>query len=497
MSLRSVRNSSLSLALPQREVVLPIFLLTVGLAFAVAAPEVPIAAGLVAAALIVWFGLRDARVLVAALIFAVPFSRWTKVEIGEIAVTAADVLLAILVAAWLIRGLAERRFVLHVSPTIIAALALFTSALVSTLAADDFPTALEELVKLAEMISIALFGAVAFRQPRTAAFAAQALVLAAAAESLVALVQSIAIGGPASFALGNFVRAYGDFEQPNALGGYLAMALPFGVVLAAQRYRQRPLLLAATLLIGLTLAATLSRGAWLGSALGLLLIGALWSKRSRRLLAVGMLAGGAGLALLALGIAPQFVGDRLTVLTENFLVFDARTVTPNPSNWSLVERMAHWQAGWAIAMDHPLVGVGPGNYEAAYGRYFLPGWPYALGHAHNVYINTFAEMGLVGLAALLVFLAILFVRIGQGVRAFPEGSFARTILLGSLGAATAFAIHNMFDNMFVHGIGIQFGLIIGLAEAALAARSSFVIHNSARPPFVIRNWSEATHAHRD
>jgi len=179
------------------------------------------------------------------------------------------------------------------------------------------------------------------------------------------------------------------------------------------------------------------------------------------------------LALSRLGVVPStLAAERLSVLFENFVVFDARTVTVDSSNWALVERMAHWQAAWAMAMDHPILGVGPGNYEAAYPRYFLHGWPEALGHAHNYYLNTFAEQGIIGLVAFLVLVVTIFARLASRIRSLPPFdpaeheavSIQRALLVGALGAAVAFSVHNTFDNMFVHGIGVQFGLILGLVE---------------------------------
>ena len=49
--------------------------------------------------------------------------------------------------------------------------------------------------------------------------------------------------------------------------------------------------------------------------------------------------------------------------------------------------------------DHPVLGVGVGNYPIAYARYSLPKWRMALGHAHNYYLNIAAETGLLGLLA--------------------------------------------------------------------------------------------------
>jgi O-antigen ligase len=149
-------------------------------------------------------------------------------------------------------------------------------------------------------------------------------------------------------------------------------------------------------------------------------------------------------------------------------VFDVTTVDATPANWALVERMAHWQAGWAMAMDHPLVGVGPGNYEAVYPRYYLGDWLEPLGHAHNYYINTFAETGIIGLVAFLGFIATMFVRMVSAIRQpGMNGTTQRAVLVAVLGAALTLTIHNTFDNIFVHGIEVQFGLMLGLAEAAV------------------------------
>lgn len=436
------------------------------LSVAVAAPPIVLAAAIVIGVLTVIWGTVNPRILLLALIFAVPFARWTKVEFGGFSVSAADFLLALVAAFWLARSLVDRRLTLHFGPALVGALVLLGASLLSALFAEHFPTALGELVKLAEMITIGLFAAAAFRDERVSAFALQALVFAAGCESLVALAQTITSSGPGNFAVGDFVRAYGDFDQPNALGGYLAMALPFGVALSTRPWPTRPYLITATVLIALALAATLSRGAWLGTVIGFSVMAAVWSLRTRRWLLLTLVLVAVMGAAAAIGLAPRQISDRLTVLGENFVVFDARYVQVNPTNFSLVERMAHWQAAWAMALDHPLVGVGPGNYEEAYIRYFLPGWPLALGHAHNIYLNTLAELGVIGLLAFLGFLVMVFARLAQALRAKAgRHDYERAALLAALAALTAFCVHNLFDNMFVHAIGIQVGLLIGLAEA--------------------------------
>jgi O-antigen ligase len=174
--------------------------------------------------------------------------------------------------------------------------------------------------------------------------------------------------------------------------------------------------------------------------------------------------------LILAGLVPATVSDRLSSVVDNFLVFDVRRVELTPSNFSVVQRMALWQAGWDMAVDHPIMGVGPANYEAVYERYYLPGWSEKLPHAHNYYLNTFAELGFIGLVVFLAFCASVFARVGTGLRQSADtGGVTRALLVGTLGAMVTFSIHNMFDNMFVHGIGVQFALILGLVEARIAA----------------------------
>jgi O-antigen ligase len=281
------------------------------------------------------------------------------------------------------------------------------------------------------------------------------------------------------------MRAHGNFEQPNALAGYLGMLLPLGIAFSFRPARERPVVVICTAIIALAIAATLSRGSWVGITLGLALMAAIWSTVSRRLLVAGIIAA-IFLAILAVaGVIPRSTTERLAVVFENFLVFDVRTVERNPSNWPLLERMAHWQAGWAMGIDHPVIGVGPGNYEAAYPRYYLQDWVEPLGHAHNYYLNTFAELGIIGFAAFLGFCATVFIRLGRGLKQpFEEDALRRLLLLGTLGAMVTFSVHNMFDNMFVHGIGVQFALILGLVEASLATEDAPERPRVSRPTLV-------------
>src|SRR5207253_6934884 len=174
----------------------------------------------------------------------------------------------------------------------------------------------------------------------------------------------------------------------------------------------RWLALGATALMAVGIGLSQSRGAWLGAAVAGVSLLLAWSPFTRRLLIPVVLGGALTLALALTGLLPAAILDRLAQTVEYFGVFDVRTVQLTSENWAVVERMAHWQAGWYMFLDHPWLGVGAGNYAAAYPDYFVATWREALGHAHNYYLNILAELGVVGGAVLVWLLWLSFVRLG-------------------------------------------------------------------------------------
>ncbi len=147
---------------------------------------------------------------------------------------------------------------------------------------------------------------------------------------------------------------------------------------------------------------------------------------------------------------------------DEFTLGDVRGVDINDANFSVLERLAHWQAATDMARDDLWTGVGFGNYEAAYADYMLINFTAALGHAHNYYLNLLAEVGLPGLLAYMFFwLAVM----GQSVwlirrLAWPE----RGVAVGLLAAWVALAVHHLVDKLYVNNIYVHLGVMLGLLQ---------------------------------
>lgn len=89
---------------------------------------------------------------------------------------------------------------------------------------------------------------------------------------------------------------------------------------------------------------------------------------------------------------------------------------------SLLFRAFYWQAGVTMLADHPLIGVGPGEFQHAYMVDKNPLSPEDVADPHNVFVNAIASLGVGGLAwslALLVMLGMA-ARVGGGSNAPPS-----------------------------------------------------------------------------
>lgn len=219
-----------------------------------------------------------------------------------------------------------------------------------------------------------------------------AIVAGAAVSSLMALASGTAQEARAG-ATAVAGRAQGSFTHPAQLAFFLVMALPPALVLAVRsRGALRPVAVAATGLMVFTLLLTLTRGAIIGSAvsLGIMLV---WPP-FRRIAAVALVA------LLVFAVAN---GDAISRSERLNLVGDrlATVVDPGAANVNN-QRLRIWRTVPQIWADHPVFGVGVGNFGEYSLRYGLQEGGYGFAHAHNVALTVLAEQGAVGFGLLLL-----------------------------------------------------------------------------------------------
>lgn len=414
-----------------------------------------------------WLGLP-------LLALAASFAALRPLPLG-LPVDGADLVLVLVLAAWLAQGVAQRRIVVPHPPLLWPMLALLAALALSLLGAASYREGLLELLKWIQVL--ALYLAVAALLPRRGvAWLLAALLTAGVLQALLGLYQFLTQTGPEPFVLmGRFMRAYGAFGQPNPYAGYLGLVAPLAISLALWAWSSRPrpamrwrlALLAAAAITSLGLLVSWSRGAWLAFAAAVAVVILAHTRRAAPL--VLALAGLAALAVAVFGGAealPAAVTGRLSDLGQYVRLVDISRSEVTDANFAVIERLAHWQAALDMWRDHLWLGVGAGNYAVAYAAYNLPRWYEALGHAHNVYLNFAAEAGLLGL---LAYLWLWIASLVQAGRVSASSSrFTAAVGAGVLGALVHATVHNIFDNLWVQHIYLTLALLLGLL-AVLAA----------------------------
>ncbi len=368
------------------------------------------------------------RVALYLMPFAVPWGSLDSIAIGTANLNSADILVAFLVAGWLLSfallpspaqplpGPCDRDHLQVPRYFILATVVLLAVMMISMLIAINLASSLKEIVKWVEFLLIILIGTQYIRTRKQLWTLVVLICLAAITQAMYGYAQYFLDLGPAAFVRDASLRVYGTFGQPNPFAGYINMTLSIALalVLLARGWLLRTFAgVTAFLLLAVELL-TQSRGGEIALAAAIIFI--VFAGMPRLHSIFGLLAIG------FLGVVSLFLAS---LLSTSLLLPVARILgtnqfsftSPSPQDYSTAERLAHWIAGIHMFLDHPILGVGIGNYPDAYPQYYITIFVNSLGHAHNYYINIAAETGVIGLLAFLSFLTAIFVAGGSAFRA--------------------------------------------------------------------------------
>src|SRR2546423_2644492 len=240
--------------------------------------------------------------------------------------------------------------------------------------------------------------------------------------------------------------AFGPFINRHHFAGYmeLTIALPLGLLFSGSlEMHKRPLYAFAALLMGVSLIMTNSRGGIISLVAEVLFVvvvagpGLSGRERSRKsaLLRAALWRGGMALGL---GII-LFVG---AIAAGGPGVFGRLLGTVNAAD-PTTGRSHFWNVTLDVIKNHPILGSGLGSFGVIYTRYDSGNGLYRLEQAHNDYLQTLADGGIVGGLLGLSFLIILF---GRGfARRATDDKFRSGVATGALAGCFAVLVHSAFD----------------------------------------------------
>lgn len=131
--------------------------------------------------------------------------------------------------------------------------------------------------------------------------------------------------------------------------------------------------------------------------------------------------------------------------------------------------------------DHPLLGAGISGYQTVMAHYRtrnLHPEPYA----HNIFLTTWSEVGLIGLAAFAVILLGLLWRSARAFGSAP-GSY-RPLMWGIFAAWVVFIVHGLVDSPYwKNDLSLEFWILAALEVVAIfGLRREPQPENQAVPP---------------
>jgi len=211
-------------------------------------------------------------------------------------------------------------------------------------------------------------------------------------------------GGVVYLALISMGRKHGGMRlgsvtyDPNDLGMVLVSALSIGIyaLTRARGTKYKPLAGASIFVLAMATVETDSRGAFLG-LVAVVIYTLFFLEGVSKSWRVGAVAAVLGLMLYA---ATGSYWDRMRTI---FVPKD------DYNRKSLTGRIEIWKRGMGYMATHPIFGVGVDNFASAEGRSEIITRRQAVGEgtkwsvAHSSWVQLGAEMGLPGLAALMVF----------------------------------------------------------------------------------------------
>jgi O-antigen ligase len=381
--------------------------------------------------LIVFADLASGVVLFTFIIY---FEQIPGLSGGALSLTkAAGALLAIAWLATLATRPDAKTDLLRQHPWIGAILVLFLAWAALSFAWSERPeAAFEAFYRLALNGVLFLIIYTAIRTPRDAIRVFAAFVIGA----VTAAALGIIVGGdPTPY--GEAARVSSEFENANTLASTLvaALALSLGLAFVARRspaLRLVALGAGAFCLLGIML--TVSRSGLVALAVACL-AAILFSGRWRPRVTAISLTVAITAVIYFLTFAPESSRERITTAEGG------------------TGRQDIWKVAWRMVEDEPLRGVGAGNFPTTSIHYLIA--PGLLRRSdfivdtqkttHNVYLETLAELGIVGLTMLVVLILLLFRCSVEAIRQFERNG---DLTMEILARAQLVALIGLLASMF-------------------------------------------------
>ncbi|HVT83673.1 MAG TPA: O-antigen ligase family protein [Chitinophagaceae bacterium] len=268
---------------------------------------------------------------------------------------------------------------------------------------------------------------------------------------------------------------YGLMANRNLFGSAQVLLLPFAVFVLYKESRKWKYI-AAIAIAGIITSVIISqtRSAWVAtvailvlSLAGIVIMSPVNRKKWSIATGIGIIGIAAIASLLVItdteGTFSQSIKERSALISQNAPANSATVV-------DVKDRIAVWKKTIALIRDHPVLGVGPGNWKVIIASYGTKGLAWAGGYyvpdrPHNVYLLVAAETGIPGLifyVALWVLIAWAAIRVIRNA-ANEDQRVLNILMLSGLAAFASDAMFSFPNERIEHSLYLLMmgGIILG------------------------------------
>ena len=243
--------------------------------------------------------------------------------------------------------------------------------------------------------------------------------------------------------------------EPNKAGGLLAMFFPFACLFAWNRSRQvlkqtRFAYYTALAFIIFALVMTSSRAAWFSLILGSISAWAILQLPHKWRLRASVSALALIFLIVLMGVSsPKYTDSALTGFANRM-----------PGESTGESRLELFTSGLQLITDFPITGSGLQSFAAVYSHYILAIPHFKFFYSHNLYLDLYLELGILGIFSWLLVFGAATVVLLQTPSHTVDDKFTDFLPFCTLASIFTVSLHGLLDDPLINGAFSPFFFIV-------------------------------------
>ena len=239
--------------------------------------------------------------------------------------------------------------------------------------------------------------------------------------------------------------------NPNILGAYLVIVFPFilAQMASSKRTSSQIVFFICAAVTAICIVLTWSRGAWLGAIVALVVFLIVYNFRTVWFILISASA----VPLLAYVLPTDIINRFLSI----FKMEDS----------SILHRFKIWNGAMSMISDNIFTGIGVGQsaFDAVFPKYAELGTE-TVEHTHSLYLQIFAELGIVGLVLFAIIIFMFVQKCFVGIKTRRRGGKSRNMIAAGLASVCASLVMGVTDYIWYNTrVLLIFWIMIGLTVA--------------------------------